>query len=237
MMMRQILVPLISLAAASAFLAAVLWWQLPPSQDVDRGAAATAHSTSASEQSDDPGRSDRASELPPPSANPRTGSMVWIPAGEFVMGAEQTLPDEFPPHTVRLDGFWMDPTEVTNRQFDEFVRATGYVTIAEKPPTLSGIQPGSALENATILPEFNKPGSICSMTLRSRQEIDPSKGAYSPERAGAIPKVPTPTSPNGWTTPWFTLAGRMPSRIASGPEPNCRPKHSGNTPRAVDETA
>lgn len=47
--------------------------------------------------------------------------------------------DEKPPHKVRIDGFWMDATPVTNRQFKEFVEATGYVTTAEKAPTLEEI--------------------------------------------------------------------------------------------------
>jgi len=109
----------------------------------------------------------------------RLKSMVWIPAGQFVMGELNTVPDEFPPHDVELDGFWMDKTEVTNREFTAFVDATGYVTTAERAPELRSIQPGSELENVTILPEFNKPGSICSLPLSSREDIDPAKGDYS----------------------------------------------------------
>lgn len=62
--------------------------------------------------------------------------MVWIPDGEFEQGGdnEQALPDEYPKHNVKLKGFWMDATEVTNSQFAEFVKATGYVTVAEKKP-------------------------------------------------------------------------------------------------------
>ena len=64
--------------------------------------------------------------------------MVWIPAGEFMMGGvagdTDAQPDEFPAHRVRVDGFWMDQTEVTVDQFKEFVAATGYVTTAEKKP-------------------------------------------------------------------------------------------------------
>src|SRR2546423_10310241 len=67
--------------------------------------------------------------------------MVWIPAGEFAMGsnAEFARPDEKPAHRVRVDGFWMDTTEVTNRQFHAFVAATGYVTTAERVPQLDEI--------------------------------------------------------------------------------------------------
>lgn len=110
---------------------------------------------------------------------PALKGMVWIPPGTFLMGASDSFPDEFPPHEVTLDGFWMDTTEVTNRQFQAFVDATGYVTMAEQPPKLRSVQPDSELAQQTILPEFNKPGSICSLQLHSRSDIDPQKGAYS----------------------------------------------------------
>src|SRR5436305_11746385 len=56
--------------------------------------------------------------------------MVWIPGGEFTMGTddEHGWADEKPAHRVRVAGFWMDETEVTNGQFRAFVDATGYVT-------------------------------------------------------------------------------------------------------------
>jgi len=60
--------------------------------------------------------------------------MVWIPGGTFSMGGDndQARQDEFPKHQVKLNGFFMDITEVTNSQFAKFVAATGYVTTAEK---------------------------------------------------------------------------------------------------------
>src|SRR5690242_18417251 len=56
--------------------------------------------------------------------------MVWVPGGEFTMGTDSDLgwPDERPAHRVRVDGFWIDATEVTNAQFRRFAEATGYVT-------------------------------------------------------------------------------------------------------------
>lgn len=61
--------------------------------------------------------------------------MVLIPAGTFMMGGKsiQAQPDELPRRTVEVSSFLMDLTEVTNRQFSEFVEATGYVTTAERP--------------------------------------------------------------------------------------------------------
>ena len=62
--------------------------------------------------------------------------MVFIPAGTFQMGGDnsQASEDEYPKHKVTVDGFWIDQTEVTNAQFEEFVKATGYITTAERKP-------------------------------------------------------------------------------------------------------
>ena len=50
------------------------------------------------------------------------------------MGSDKHYPEEAPAHRVTVDGFWIDRTPVTNRQFREFVKATGHVTFAEIPP-------------------------------------------------------------------------------------------------------
>jgi formylglycine-generating enzyme len=69
---------------------------------------------------------------PPPA--PAPDGMVWVPGGTFWMGCPDCgMPDTLPVHLVRVNGFWMDKTPVTNAQFSEFVRATGYVTVAERP--------------------------------------------------------------------------------------------------------
>ena len=62
--------------------------------------------------------------------------MKYIPAGSFKMGATDKIgrDDEYPSHQVKLNGFWIDETEVTNKQFADFVKATGYKTIAERKP-------------------------------------------------------------------------------------------------------
>lgn len=61
-----------------------------------------------------------------------TDEMIWIPEGEFHMGSEHFYPEERPVVAVSLDGFWMDPAPVTNRDFARFVEATGHVTVAER---------------------------------------------------------------------------------------------------------
>ncbi len=63
--------------------------------------------------------------------------MVWIPGGIYDMGASDSdrmaLSHEKPKHTVKVDGFYMDETEVTNAQFSRFIQATNYITTAERP--------------------------------------------------------------------------------------------------------
>ena len=63
-----------------------------------------------------------------------TREMVWIEGGEFRMGSDVHYPEEAPAHRVRVNGFFIDPYPVTNREFREFVRATGHVTFAEIAP-------------------------------------------------------------------------------------------------------
>ena len=61
-------------------------------------------------------------------------NMVWIPGDTFRMGSDRHYAEEAPVHRVSVEGFWIDRTPVTNRQFKDFVRATDYVTIAEIAP-------------------------------------------------------------------------------------------------------
>lgn len=71
-----------------------------------------------------------------PGKGDKLEGMVWIPGGEFTMGSndQRSYEHERPAHTVSVDGFWMDATEVTNLQYKKFVDATGYVTVAERVP-------------------------------------------------------------------------------------------------------
>ena len=65
--------------------------------------------------------------------DPPSGGMAWIPGSEFLMGSQEFYPEERPVHRVAVDGFWMDKHLVTAAAFRRFVRATGYVTVAERP--------------------------------------------------------------------------------------------------------
>jgi formylglycine-generating enzyme required for sulfatase activity len=80
--------------------------------------------------------------------------MAWIPGGTFMMGSDHHYPEEEPAHRVRVDGFWMDRTTVTNRDFARFVAATGYVTLAEKPA------------NALVSQDYGPRGNEFSRTVR-----------------------------------------------------------------------
>ena len=87
---------------------------------------------------------------------PAPDGMVWIPGGEFSMGAVeqagmsdvgmQATRDSRPIHRVYVDGFWMDETEVTNAQFSKFIAATKYMTVAERTPRAEDF-PGASPEN------------------------------------------------------------------------------------------
>jgi sulfatase modifying factor 1 len=88
--------------------------------------------------------------------SPASDGMVWIPGGEFSMGGDETgdalcdattaSHDALPVHRVFVDGFWMDKTEVSNEQFEQFVNATAYVTVAERTPRAEDF-PGAPAEN------------------------------------------------------------------------------------------
>ena len=88
---------------------------------------------------------------PAPASSP--AGMAWIPGGEFWMGCEECgMPDALPVHLVSVAGFWMDITPVTNSEFERFVNATKYVTVAERKPDPRDF-PGAPLDKLV-------PGSI-----------------------------------------------------------------------------
>ncbi|MDA8850431.1 formylglycine-generating enzyme family protein [Flavobacteriaceae bacterium] len=95
---------------------------------------------------------------------PEISGMVWIPGGTYDMGASDgdrmALPHEKPKHTVKVDGFYMDVTEVTNAQFSKFIDATSYMTTAERPVewelVKSQLPPGTPKPHDSLL----RPGSL-----------------------------------------------------------------------------
>lgn len=89
--------------------------------------------------------------LPAEAAGTRYPGMVWVPAGSFDFG-DTVYPEEQPVRRTAVAGFWIDRTEVTNDAFAQFVRATGYVTMAERPvdPRL----------HPDLPPEMRLPGAV-----------------------------------------------------------------------------
>jgi formylglycine-generating enzyme required for sulfatase activity len=90
--------------------------------------------------------------------------MVRIPGGTFWMGSDDPrFPDASPVHQVQLDGFWIDRTDVTNAEFEKFVNATGYVTVAEKKPdpaSMPGVPPQLLVAGAVV---FTKPANAVTL--------------------------------------------------------------------------
>jgi formylglycine-generating enzyme required for sulfatase activity len=113
------------------------WWMIPEVRRIDTQRRLVQAASEASDAKGD-------------------GEMVWISGGKFTMGGigADVPADEVPLHDVKIDGFWMDKTEVTNEQFERFVKETGYVTVAERPLSQKTL-PG-------LLPEFEgKTASLC----------------------------------------------------------------------------
>ena len=85
-------------------------------------------------------------------ATATTKGMRWVAGGSFAMGSVDFYPEEAPVRTVAVDGLWFDEHPVTNLEFGRFVKATGYVTIAERPL--------DAADYPDADPELLVPGSL-----------------------------------------------------------------------------
>ncbi len=64
---------------------------------------------------------------------PTDADFVWIPGQTATLGSDVHYPEEAPARPVAVDGFWIQARQVTNTDFAEFVTATGYLTVAERP--------------------------------------------------------------------------------------------------------
>jgi formylglycine-generating enzyme len=108
------------------------------------------------------------SQAPPinqtPAPGPSPVGMVWIPGGEFWMGcADCGMPDALPVHLVSVSGFWMDAAPVTNAEFGAFVRATKYVTVAERrpdPKDFPGVPPDKLVPGSVVFTPPAHPVSL-----------------------------------------------------------------------------
>jgi formylglycine-generating enzyme required for sulfatase activity len=88
-----------------------------------------------------------------------SAEMAWIEGGTFRMGSDRHYPEEAPSLEKSVESFWIDRSPVTNAQFGQFVRETGYVTLAELPPRAEdypGAKPGLLVPASVV---FVKPTS------------------------------------------------------------------------------
>ncbi len=126
---------------------------------------------------------------------PAPPGMVWVPGGEFAMGGDddKARADEKPIHQVRVSGFWMDVTEVTNAQFRKFGEETQYVTISEKgldrqastsrlrpgvpPPSDQDLAPGSLV--------FRPPPGVTVRNHNQWWQFDPGANWQKPTGKGS----------------------------------------------------
>jgi formylglycine-generating enzyme required for sulfatase activity len=112
--------------------------------------------------------------------------MVWVPGGTFRMGSDDWYPEERPVHTVAVDGFWMDEHQVTVAEFRRFVRATGHVTVAERPldPDLyPGALPGMLVPGALVF--RRTPGPVPLDDVRAWWAYVPGARWDAPEGPGS----------------------------------------------------
>jgi formylglycine-generating enzyme required for sulfatase activity len=110
--------------------------------------------------------------------------MVWVPPGSFLMGSQEHYPEERPVHEVAVDGFWIDQHQVTVAEFRRFVKATGYVTVAERP-----LDPA---DYPDALPELLLPGSLVFHKTRGPVDLDDYRNwwAYVPGADWRHPEGP-----------------------------------------------
>ena len=128
------------------------------------------------------GRATAAPSGPAPHKN-----QVWVPGGVFLMGSDDFYPEEAPVHRVYVDGFWMDQYLVTNAEFRRFVKATGYVTVAERRPN-AGDYPNAD-------PALLVPGSLVFHATRGPVDLNDYHNwwAYVPGASWRRPEGPHST--------------------------------------------
>jgi sulfatase modifying factor 1 len=121
-----------------------------------------------------------------PAASMSTKGMVWIPGGTFAMGCESFYPEEAPVQDVAVDGFWIDERPVTVAQFRRFVKATGYVTLAERPldpADYPGADPASLTPGSLVFRPA--PGPVDLGDYRAWWEYVPGARWSNPEGPGS----------------------------------------------------
>lgn len=164
--------------------------------------------------------------------------MVLIPGGEFSMGGvdptrmqgggKEAMNDARPIHRVKISPFLMDATEVTNDQFAAFVKATGYVTLAEK-----NLHP----KNFLMFPrKILWQGLSCSRRLRVkyRSIIICSGGVMKMELTGSIHLEREVISRVKAIILLCMYPGRMRWPMQSGPAKDYQRRQNGSLPHVAD---
>jgi formylglycine-generating enzyme required for sulfatase activity len=163
-----------------------------------------------------------------PKVKAKPGSeMVFIPGGEFTMGSDHHYAEEKPAHRVKVDGFWIDTTPVTNAQFRRFVKETGHVTFAEIAPDPRDY-PGA-------LPHMLRAGSL--VFVKSKGPVDLRNcrigGPSASAPTGGILTGQAARSRGSTTTLSSISPSETPKPTPNGPARSCRRRPSGNMPRAA----
>ena len=154
--------------------------------------------------------------------------MVWIPGGTFLMGSDKHYPEEAPAHEVTVDGFWMDSHTVTNEEFRKFVEATKHVTSAERAPNPDDY-PGAK-------PELLVPASVVFQKPKQRVSLNDCYQwwTYVPGANWRHPEGPASSLRGERNIRSYNSPMKTSKPMPSGSAKSCRPKPSGNLPRAAD---
>ena len=159
---------------------------------------------------------------------PSHPDMAWIPGGTFRMGSDRHYPEEAPVHRVTVDPFWIDRTPVTNRQFRQFVERDGLCHRRRDRAGPQGLsrriaahaEAGLARLHAAAAPR--RPAGLATMVeLRIRRELAPARTAAANRTTAST------------TIRWCMSHCRTPKPTPPGRARRCRPRQSGNTPRAA----
>ena len=175
----------------------------------------------------EPGRVEHDSVAPGPAPDP---DMCCVPGATFLMGSDHHYAEEAPAHVVTVDDFWMDRCAVTNREFERFVEATGYVTLAERPVDPAHY-PGAT-------PELFVPSSVVFMKPQGRVDLRNHYNwwTYVAGASWRHPRGPGSSLQGLWDHPVVHVALEDAEAYAHWAEKSSRPKRSGSWPRAAGST-
>ena len=158
--------------------------------------------------------------------------MVWIPGGTFWMGADDTsMADAKPVHEVTVSGFWMDRTEVTNRQFARFVKRDRLHHDGRATARSQGVSRCASGKARARLDRLHAAGG----TGFSRRS--PGLVALRPGANWRHPEGPGSSIEGKDDHPVVQICWYDAVAFANGPASGCRPKPNGKWRRAADDSA